>query len=283
MDDEKVKPETIRVLSTSANSEIKPIRQKSNFEETKSEESQESLLDLKCKECGSDLPSAASLKIHEKIHEEQNVHICVASDDCTAKLSSKKRLNAHLLKEHGLENSAAVRTRPTCKICNKSWNTVHGLKGHMTRHSTEKTFVCVECGKFLKTERSLVSHSLLHAGVKNIECDECEQMFFTRSAMINHKMRNHNDGSSENLCPTCGEKFCSKASLRRHTVRHTGQRSYKCETCEKSFFDRQVRRIHERIHKDTFEYQCNHCEKQFHQSHQLVAHTKRHNGVRNLF
>ena len=281
--EKKVKPETIHNLSstTTASPEIQPGRMKSNFEEAKVEVSFENNLDLKCKECGSDLPSSASLKIHEQIHEEQNIHICVASDECAAKFPSIKRLSTHMLTKHGLENTAAVRTRPTCKICNKSWNTAHGLKGHMVRHSTEKTFVCVECGKFLKTERSLVTHSLLHTGIKNIECDQCELMFYTRSAMINHKMRNHNDGSSEKLCPTCGEKCSSKASLRRHTIRHTGQRPYKCGTCEKGFFDKQVRRIHERIHQDTFQFQCNHCEKQFHQSHQLVAHTKRHNGVRN--
>ena len=299
---ENVKPESIHNNSsfTSSNLEIKPTRMKSVLEDAKSEENQESRLDLKsnlefaknyenhesgldfkCKECGSDLPSSASLKIHEQIHEEQNIHICIAGNECDSKFSTKKRLSAHMLLKHGLENTAAVRTRPTCKICNKSWNTVHGLKGHMVRHSTEKTFVCVECGKFLKTERSLVTHSLLHTEIKNIECDHCELMFYTRSAMINHKMRNHNDGSSEKLCPTCGEKCGSKASLRRHTIRHTGQRPYKCKTCEKGFFDNQVRRIHERIHQDTFEFQCNHCEKQFHQSHQLVAHTKRHNGVRN--
>ena len=277
--EEKVYSKLDGNLSITANSELKPITAKSN--NSKDEGNNENMLDLKCKECGNDLPSLSSLRIHKQIHEEQNIHICVAGKGCSAKFSSKIRLSNHMLAEHGVENVAAVRTRHTCKICGKICNTAHRLKDHMVSHSTEKTLVCVECGKFLKTERSLLTHSLLHTGIKNIQCDQCEQIFYTRSALINHKMRNHNEGDPEKLCPTCGEKCCSKASLKRHMIRHTGQRPYKCATCEKDFFDKQTRRIHERIHKDTFEFQCNRCEKQFHQSHQLVAHTKRHNGVRN--
>ena len=249
---------------------------------TKTEETQiEGDVDLKCKECGNYLPSSASLKIHQQIHEEQNIHVCSANNECTARFPTKKGLDAHMLQKHGLESKAGVRTRFTCHICNKTWNTSSELKGHMARHSDEKSFVCVECGKCLKTERSLQTHSLLHTGAKDIKCDECEQVFYTRSAMINHKMRNHDAGKSEKLCPTCGEQCCSKASLKRHMVRHSGQRQHKCGTCGKEFFDRQVRRIHERIHEEVCMFKCTFCEKQFRQSHQLVAHTKRHKGVNN--
>ena len=278
-DDTEEKVNSLEHLSSrGAQSETKSTgTKKTKTEETKGD----SDIDLKCKECGSYLPSSASLKIHEQIHEQQNIHVCSANDECTARFPSKKRLNVHMLQKHGLESKPGVRTRLTCHVCNKTWNTASELKGHMARHSDEKSFVCVECGKCLKTERSLQTHSLLHTGTKDIKCDECEQVFYTRSAMINHKMRNHDADKSEKLCPTCGEQCCSKASLKRHMVRHSGQRQHKCGTCGKEFFDRQVRRIHERIHEEACRYKCTFCEKQFRQSHQLVAHTKRHKGVNN--
>ena len=120
---------------------------------------------------------------------------------------------------------------------------------------------------------------------RTLACSECGKVFKSKYSLMDHEVEKHGRLSRYScfVCEKGGQKCSSKASLRRHTIRHTGQRPYKCGTCEKGFFDKQVRRIHERIHQDTFEFQCKHCEKQFHQSHQLVAHTKRHNGVRNSF
>ena len=148
--EEAVKPSLEHLSSRAAQSETK-----STVTKTKTEETQiEGVEDLKCKECGSYLPSSASLKIHEQIHEQQNIHVCSANDECTARFPSKKRLNLHMLQKHGLESKPGVRTRLTCHVCDKTWNTASELKGHMARHSDDKSFVCVECGKCLKTERS---------------------------------------------------------------------------------------------------------------------------------
>ena len=120
----------------------------------------------------------------------------------------------------------------------------------------------------------------LHKGVKNIHCDECDQSFYTTSALLSHKMRQHDD-QAEVICPECGKTCSNKYTLKRHMIRHTGERQFKCEWegCGKSFYDSQVLKVHEKLHLDLKEFQCSLCPKQFRQSQHLVVHMKPHQGV----
>ena len=157
---------------------------------------------------------------------------------------------------------------------------------HVERHKekqkeTESEHVCSECGKMFKNRKSLIPHMLLHTGIKNHQCDVCHQMFCSRGNLLSHKAQSK-CGAEEVVCPTCGHKCNNKYYLKRHLMKHTGERPYKCEFegCGKGFFDSQTLQNHRKIHLDIKEFQCSLCPKAFRQKSALVIHMKRHNGVR---
>lgn len=52
------------------------------------------------------------------------------------------------------------------------------------------------------------------------------------------------------MCPfvTCGKSFTEHSSLRKHKLRHTGEKPYSCEICGKSFSQSGSRNAHEKRH-----------------------------------
>ena len=206
---------------------------------------------------------------------------------CEETFTSKVDYKRHETEKHVDLSGLIFCPVPDCGKKFKVTDTKYGqsklVKRHMMMHKgkQESSYVCPECGKTFKNRGSLGPHMALHTGVKSIHCDECDQSFFTTSALLGHKMRTH-DENQEVICPECGKRCSNKYTLKRHMIRHTGERPYKCEFegCGKSFFDSQVLKNHERIHLDLKEFQCSLCPKAFRQSYALVIHMKRHNGVR---
>ena len=206
---------------------------------------------------------------------------------CEEAFTSKAEYKQHESEKHVDLNGMIACPIPECgkkfKVTDSRYGQSKLVKRHIMMHKgkQESSYVCPECGKTFKNRGSLGPHMALHTGIKNIHCDECDQSFFTTSALLGHKMRTH-DENQEVICPECGKRCSNKYTLKRHMIRHTGERPYKCEFegCGKSFFDSQVLKNHERIHLDLKEFQCSLCPKAFRQSYALVIHMKRHNGVR---
>ena len=235
---------------------------------------------LKCDECGKYLPSPTSLQIHQRIHEEQKIHVCKSSKDCKARFYILEEFKAHKFSQHGEDIGA--RSRAKCEVCGKLSSTRSEMKTHMTTHVTERNFVCMECGLRFKCARTLKTHALIHTGVKKQKCDKCDFASYTRSNLRTHIRQNHEDLGDHNQCSRCGKKCISRYALKIHVDRHSLESKFKCGFCETAFRDQQTRRNHEKIHDDVKDFQCSLCAKQFRQSSQLTIHMKRHNGVKTL-
>ena len=232
---------------------------------------------LKCDECGKYLPSSTSLQIHQRIHEEQKIHVCKSGNECKARFYTLGEITAHKLSQHG--EAIGARSRAKCEVCGKLSNTRSELKTHMTTHATERNFVCIECGLRFKCARTLKTHALIHTGVKKQKCDQCDFASYTRSNLRTHIRQNHEDLGDHNECPSCGKKCISAYALKIHVDRHSLESRFKCGTCDTAFRDTQTRRNHEKIHDDVKDFQCSQCAKQFRQKTALTIHMKRHNGV----
>ena len=214
--------------------------------------------------------------------ENANFDCCICDETFTSRADYKKHES-----ENHVRDGMIVCPFPNCDKKYKATETRYGqsklIVRHILRHKgkqEEESFVCPECGKTFKNRGSLRPHMALHKGVKNIHCDECDSSYYTTSALLSHKMRQHDD-QAEVICPECGKRCSNKYTLKRHMIRHTGERQFKCdwEGCGKSFYDSQVLKVHEKLHLDLKEFQCSLCPKQFRQSQHLVVHMKRHQGV----
>ena len=214
--------------------------------------------------------------------ENTNFDCCICDKTFTSRADYKKHES-----ENHVKDGMIVCPYPNCDKKYKATETRYGqsklIVRHILRHKgkqEEESFVCPECGKTFKNRGSLRPHMALHKGEKTIHCDECDSSYYTTSALLSHKMRQHDD-QAEVICPECGKTCSNKYTLKRHMIRHTGERQFKCdwEGCGKSFYDSQVLKVHEKLHLDLKEFQCSLCPKQFRQSQHLVVHMKRHQGV----
>lgn len=57
--------------------------------------------------------------------------------------------------------------------------------------------------------------------------------------------------------------FLASSQLKKHTLRHTGERPYKCWHCGKSFRQKDTRDTHIRYHTGERPYSCNICPKKY--------------------
>lgn len=272
------------IIETSETNENTNIDDDQDSSEEEMDQKSDLVLDLKyrdylkCDECGKYLPSSTSLQVHQRIHEEQKIHVCKSDKECKARFYTLEEFNTHKLSQHGEDIGA--RSRAKCKVCGKLSNTRSELKTHMSTHATERNFVCIECGLRFKCARTLKTHALIHTGVKKQKCDKCDFASYTRSNLRTHIRQNHEDLGDHNECASCGKKCISAYALKIHVDRHSLESRFKCGSCDTAFRDPQTRRNHEKIHDDIKDYQCSLCAKQFRQSSQLTIHMKRHNGVK---
>ncbi|CAG4978665.1 unnamed protein product [Colias eurytheme] len=76
----------------------------------------------------------------------------------------------------------------------------------------------------------------------------------------------------------CGFSTVAKESLKRHMLKHTGQKPYACKHCPRRFADCGSRQKHERLHMGIRPYQCSLCGKSFTYSYVLANHMLTHTG-----
>ncbi|XP_035219100.1 zinc finger protein 492-like isoform X1 [Stegodyphus dumicola] len=73
-------------------------------------------------------------------------------------------------------------------------------------------------------------------------------------------------------CQLCSYSCSSKSHLKRHTLRHSGERPYKCNVCGKGFTTKQNVQTHLYVHSRKLPYTCNSCHEGFKQLHHLQRH-----------
>lgn len=84
--------------------------------------------------------------------------------------------------------------RYTCLFCKHSrFKTFLQLKGHISRHTHEKPFLCKDCGQEFRAKLDRIPHSRSHNPVRPFKC------------------------------PLCGKPFKTKWDRGRHLIIHTGE------------------------------------------------------------
>lgn len=76
-------------------------------------------------------------------------------------------------------------------------------------------------------------------------------------------------------CHFCRQLFCSLSGLKRHLVRHTGERNYVCDLCGKSFGRSDNLRVHKYTHTGGLPYKCDICGRTFSWACHLRDHKRK--------
>ncbi|KAL7638271.1 UNVERIFIED_CONTAM: hypothetical protein RMT77_010835 [Armadillidium vulgare] len=74
------------------------------------------------------------------------------------------------------------------------------------------------------------------------------------------------------FCPFCSYKSYLLNNVKRHLLKHTGEKLFPCDTCNKSFTTKQNLQVHMRVHTGERPFKCSACSKTFTQR----AHLDRH-------
>ncbi|XP_055306991.1 gastrula zinc finger protein XlCGF8.2DB-like [Sitodiplosis mosellana] len=73
-------------------------------------------------------------------------------------------------------------------------------------------------------------------------------------------------------CPLCDYVTNIKTNLKKHMLKHTGERPFPCSVCPKRFTAKQSLQSHMKAHIDAFLFSCASCSQGFDRSEEKVEH-----------
>lgn len=190
----------------------------------------------KCKKCDQFFINKEDL-IKHKLQEHG-----IKCDCCEARFVGINSQLSHLRKEHP-EYKAC-----TCELCGKSFTSKYGLAIHKESHQLDRPFLCDTCGKNFKTKRKLKVHKCV--------------------SNLNEAL------PTDNTCILCGKVYTLRSSLKRHMIRHKGERRFQCHICQKSFFGSVYLRNHMVIHEKTTLFECQMCCARYFHKRNMISHLK---------
>ncbi|XP_075989123.1 uncharacterized protein LOC142985076 isoform X8 [Anticarsia gemmatalis] len=152
-----------------------------------------------------------------------------------------------------------------CAICGKGYMTAPRLRKHSEVH-VSGSFPCNECGRIFTMRAARDSHKAsVHAKGPRYECPHCNMRFDGYYDRLEHMKNAHSEREVFYTCSHCEMSFKTSAKraihvrsvhfppkldfackfcewqfktnyeLKRHMVRHTGEKNFHCSFCGKSF------------------------------------------------
>lgn len=183
------------------------------------------------------------------------------------------KLELHMAKEH---SDGPVLKDKECKQCGEHFYTDHILKKHVSVHHAEKA-VCRVCGRLVRTstmwehmnyvhkeprfrcqlcsfttsrQYHLRRHvSSVHDKLRNYTCSHtgCSSVFACKSSLAKHIEVIH-DKIRRYDCtwPNCSRSFSRSHHLKRHELRHTGEKPIHCDICSYTCRQQNSLRLHKK-------------------------------------
>ena len=191
------------------------------------------------------------------------------------------------------EERVQIVQRTTCQYCTFKSCSLSGKISHEKRHTItgEERFSCQYCPfksyDLSKKDSHEKRHLLCTAETATKEiakfkvtipsakkvCEESPCKVCGKLVKhLNSHMKIHSKGKTFD-CETCSQKFCTLATMKRHTsMVHLQIKPYSCKVCSKSFALKFQLKDHEEMHNG--ELPCEQCDKTFPSTNYLKSHIR---------
>uniref|UniRef100_A0A2H1VN70 SFRICE_007083 n=1 Tax=Spodoptera frugiperda TaxID=7108 RepID=A0A2H1VN70_SPOFR len=167
-----------------------------------------------------------------------------------------------------------------CATCGKGFMTAPRLRKHLEVHISG-SFPCNKCGRIFIMRAARDSHKAsVHPKAPRYECPHCNIRFDNYYDRVDHMKNAHSEREVSYRCSHCelsfktsgkraihvrtvhfppqlnyGCNFCewqfrTNYELKRHMVRHTGEKNFHCTVCGKSFPRNRALTTHLKTHQD---------------------------------
>lgn len=226
-----------------------------------------------CETCGAILKQARALQEHQLLHVDKSLWPFKCNiEGCSKTFRNVDRIKEHTNRHYGIKPYV-------CPHCNKRFCSPSNLSAHVNFHTLEKKWCCNFCPKVVYTAAALrqhiqkdhennpeatrsipcrfcdkrlssytarKNHEMKHTGEKPYVCEICSRAFIQPSALKAH-MRTHEVGDTKKKinCLHCHRSFTTAVGLRRHVLKHAGEKPYECGDCGVKFrYKSNLRRHH---------------------------------------
>ncbi|XP_017111296.1 zinc finger protein 808 [Drosophila elegans] len=223
-----------------------------------------------------------SLRAHLRNHTNEKIFECT---ECLQKFARSHNLKNHIANMHAKKEDqdkdksatkrAADQSKPKyqCGTCGKILAKKYSLKLHELSHtkSLERRYHChfADCSYAGLTPESLKTHLVSHAqGTHKCKRDSCNYVGKSELHLKRHMKSAHpgeESGAEWFACDQCEFRARIKGHLRRHSLRHSGQKPHQCPHCD--FQCSTIDNLRKHIiktgkHPGKFIYECGKCSDQ---------------------
>lgn len=136
-----------------------------------------------CNQCGKKFTQACNLKVHQRVHQRDGLHLC---SHCGKGYSSFSDLRRHRCSQTG--------DKPyTCTLCGNKFSRLWNLKLHQRIHTQEKPHKCTLCSKSFTRADILKVHQRTHTGERPYSCGICGLSFKRLDHLRSHQRKHSAD------------------------------------------------------------------------------------------
>ncbi|XP_018107187.1 PR domain zinc finger protein 5 isoform X2 [Xenopus laevis] len=198
---------------------------------------------------------------------------------CESSFPSQEILAEHL---QALHQKPVEEKEFKCRNCGKKFPVKQALQRHVLQCTeniihgdSSSSYQCSVCNSSFSSSLSLEQHKEACKGDARFICkaDSCGKRFRSKDTLKKHKENVHTGNAKKKLmCSVCNKKCSSSLNLQEHRKTHSEERPFQCEECKALFRTPFSLQRHLLIHNSERTFKCDHCDATFKRKDTLNVH-----------